>query len=303
MQLILEKLKNCGNRETTKSNYLSIWRHFNKFILRLDRRPDSWEERVSLFCAFLINEGRQSSTIKSYVSAIKYILVNDGYTWDNTKILLTTLAKSCRLINDRVNVRLPIRMGLLEMIMSEMEKLYKNQYYLEIMYKAMFILGYYGLLRVGELTSGSHPIKAKDVHVAKNKQKILIILYSSKTHGLYTLPQKIKITANNNYQNRKFLFCPFQISREYMAIRGSYTTDDEPLFIFSDRTPVTPVHMRTTLRNAIEAIDLDPKLYNCHSLRIGRCSDMVLKFGWSISEAKRAGRWRSNAVFRYIRVL
>ena len=36
----------------------------------------------------------------------------------------------------------------------------EGQPYFNILYKALIIMGYYGLLRVGELTSGSHPVLA-----------------------------------------------------------------------------------------------------------------------------------------------
>ena len=107
-------------RESTKKNYLGIWRQFNAFIIRLDNKPESWEDRVTLFVSFKIDNGAQSSTIKSYVSAIKRILVDDGYRWDDTKIMLASLTRACRIINDKVFTRLPIQFGLFELILWEL---------------------------------------------------------------------------------------------------------------------------------------------------------------------------------------
>ena len=59
------------NRPSMSQNYLSVWRQFNKFVIKLDIKPQTWEEKVSLFLAQLVDSGAQSSTIKSYVSAIK----------------------------------------------------------------------------------------------------------------------------------------------------------------------------------------------------------------------------------------
>ena len=81
------------NRDTTNQNYLSIWRHFNKFLIRLDCVPNTWEERAILFCAHLNEQGLQSATIRSYISAIKSVVRNDDYEWDDHQILLTTLTK------------------------------------------------------------------------------------------------------------------------------------------------------------------------------------------------------------------
>ena len=64
------------------------------------------------------------------------------------------------------------------------------------MYQAVFSLAYYGMMRVGELTYSQHCLKAGDLHVAHNKNKILVVLYTSKTHGLESRPQKIKILCS-----------------------------------------------------------------------------------------------------------
>ena len=172
MEMILEKLKCCKNRSSTSKNYHRIWRNFNNFIIKLDRKPNTWEKRMSLYGAFLVDAGIQSSTLKSYKSAIKCVLVTDGYSWNDDKVLLNSLIKACKLVNDRVRTRLPIQIGLLEMILFETQRKFCHQEYAEYMYKAIFSLGYYGLLRIGELVQGFHTVKAKDVHMGENKNKI-----------------------------------------------------------------------------------------------------------------------------------
>ena len=78
MNLILRNLLANHDRESTKKNYLSIWRQFNGFLIRLDKKPKQWEDRVALFLAFQVEKGAQSATIKSYTSAIKSVLKDDG---------------------------------------------------------------------------------------------------------------------------------------------------------------------------------------------------------------------------------
>ena len=129
------------------------------------------------------------------------------------------------------------KIGLLEIILFELEQYFAQQKYLEILYKTMLILGYYGLLRVGEITSSSkHTMKAKDVHVAKNKDKLLIVLYSSKTHGVESKAQEIKIQADTTSpHNSKIVrkhFSPFHLTKHYIKLRGGYISDDEPFLYF-----------------------------------------------------------------------
>ena len=302
---VLEKLNNNQTRESTANNYLCIWRKLNKFLLSLDNKTlNTWEEKTALFWAYLVDNGVQSSTLKSYFSAIKHILKLDGYQWDDNKVLLSSLVRSCKLVNDRVKTRLPIQKGLLEMLLFEIERRYNNispQPYLIILYKAIFSLACYGMLRVGELSLGNHTIKACNIHVGNNKDKILIILYSSKTHGKESRPQKVKISALPSMKsNQKKIFCPFKIIVQYMRVRGDYTSENEQFFIFSDGSPVRPHHIRKLLRELLEKLNLDSALYDVHSFRGGRTSDLA-KFGYSIDRIKSMDRWRSNAVYRYLK--
>ena len=97
MQLIIEKLLGFKNKNLTTKMYLNVWRQFNRFVMSLDVRPKLWEDRTILFIGYLVDKGMQSTTVKSYVSAIKRMLVDDGYPWEDGKILLTSLTKACRI--------------------------------------------------------------------------------------------------------------------------------------------------------------------------------------------------------------
>ena len=117
----MKNLMTKQHRDSTAKTYLSIWRQFNKFLIKLDRKPRLWEGRTTLFVGFLIDRGMQSAMVKSYVSAIKKTLVMDGYSWNNNLILISSLAKACKIVNDSVRTRLPIHCGLLEMILYEVQ--------------------------------------------------------------------------------------------------------------------------------------------------------------------------------------
>ena len=138
MREILEKLKNAQYRPTTLKNYQGIWRRFNRFLVQLDKMPRSWEDRASLFAANMINEGMQSTSIKSYISAIKRILLDDNYEWDDSKILVSTLTRACIIINDSVKEHLPIHCSLLKQILFEIKRKYTKQFYLECLFSALF---------------------------------------------------------------------------------------------------------------------------------------------------------------------
>ena len=205
-----------------------------------------------------------------------------------------------------VRTTLPINIGLLEILLFEIDRHYlgrNNQPYLAILYKAIFSTAYYGLMRIGELTMGSHPVKGKDVCIARSKNKITLVLYPSKTHGKESKVQEIKISALSNYDclRAKRHFCPFELLRQYGRFHGGYAYDDDLFFIFRDGTPVTPVHVRSLLHKLLEILNLDSSMYNTHSWRIGRASDLFQINKFSISQIQQAGRWHSNVVFKYLK--
>ena len=294
------------NRETTNAMYLRIWRQFNRFLIQLDVKPLHWEDRVNLFIGHKISEGMQSSSVKSYVSAIKKTLITDGYEWNDNRLLANSLSRACKLINDRLFTRLPISDNLLELILFEVQRKYSqgNQHFLEIMFKTLFALSYYGMIQVSELTltDGGHAVKAKDVHLATNKNKLLMVLYTSKTHRKSKHPQKIKITNSSmgdSYSNNRY-FCPFHLTNDYMLLRGTYRDNVEHFFVFRHQKPVTAQQAHDVLKAVIGKLGLDPSMYRMHSFRVGRTSDLINQFHQSVEVVKCQGRWKLLAVYRYI---
>ena len=300
---IIEQLRCNRNRDSTKRNYYCIWHCFNRFIVSLDRKPSNWADRLTLFVGFLINDGKKSSTIRSYVSGIKLVLLDINVEVNEDQFLISSLTRACKLVNDHVRTRLPIYKSLLNIILRKTGIIFETQPYLSALYQALFVLAYYGLLWVGEITAGSHPVKAVDVHIGINKCKILFILRASKTHWKDCKPQLIKIVGKPVTKTEKRQtqdFCPFAIIKNYLKVRGPAKNNGELFFVFSNSSPVKPMHMRSTLKLILRISGFDHTCYDTMSFRSGRASDL-LKMGVSVETINQLGRWRSNAVFRYLR--
>ena len=149
-------------------------------------------------------------------------------------------------------------------------------------------------MRIGEVTEGPHTLRAKDVHLAYNKNKIKVVLYTSKTHGTNKKLQEIKITAWQGYDNtlKRRCFCPFDLMQQYFDVRGGYWNIEEKFFVFRDGSMVKPSHVRNLLFMLLQRVRLNPCLYNTHSFRSGRSLDL-LQQGKNLQEIKEAGRWFS----------
>ena len=188
-----------------------------------------------------------------------------------------------------------------------------NQPYLATLFTMMLCTAYYGLFRISEIafTGSGHTALARNVHIAKNKDKFLFILESSKTHRKGSKPQLIKITqdrqpvrsGSRKHKSKTSIekaVCPYHLLRKYSGVRPPYVSDNEQFFVLSDGTAVSAVMLRNSFKTAIRAENFDAQLYSFHSLRAGRAGDM-LKLGLSIETIKKLGHWKSNAVFRYLR--
>ena len=263
---------------------------------------------------------KQSSTVKSYISAIRTVLKDNNIKINEDQFLITSLTKACRLVNDRVKTRLPVQKPMLEIMLRHMRECYnkKGQTYLKILYTAIFFTMYYGLFRIGELTTGDHPVLARDVHLGKNKKKLLFVLRTSKTLYKNMKPQLVKITStkmrnksrakssvslqtSQRNSNARELPCPYQALKAYLKQRGTtYKSPSEPFFVFRDKSPVQPKHVRICFKLMLKLAKFKHKhLYKVHGIRAGRSCDL-LKLGLSVEEIKRIGRWKSHAVYRYL---
>ena len=88
----------------------------------------------------------------------------------------------------------------------------------------MLLSAYYGLLRAGEVASGPHSLRARDVLIGRNKKKFLFILWTSKTHGRGSKPQRIKISAQkiesvSQDEVDSDTHCPFNMLRNFSDMR------------------------------------------------------------------------------------
>ena len=173
-----------------------MWKNFNQFFVKLDQKPSTWEDRLNLYVGYLINCNKRASTVKSYISSINSVLWEVNVELNEDKVLLSSLTRACQLVNtSQVVTRTPIRKSILRQIIEAADQYFQTQPYLNVLYKSLFITAYYGLFRVGEITAGAHPVKACDVQIGQNKNKIMFTLRSSKTHLPDSMPQQIKLVS------------------------------------------------------------------------------------------------------------
>ena len=124
MTRILENLKIRRNRDSTRANYYAIWKSFSRFTLKLDEIPEHWEDRIFLYLTNLVREGKKSTTVRSYFSALKATLWDDGYELRNRDLELRAITRACRLVNDTLQACFPIKLDFLEKLLCEIDRVF-----------------------------------------------------------------------------------------------------------------------------------------------------------------------------------
>ena len=183
-----------------------------------------------------------------------------------------------------------------------MPKLFTNQPYLLTLYTTMFTTAYFGLFRISEMahTPSGHAVQAIDVHIGRNKNKLMFVLHTSKTHGRGVKPQIVKVTSESQTGKNKPIYCLFLALKVYIKARCSIAYDDEQFYIFRDRSKVTAYAFRIVMQKVIKSLGLQRKFYSSHCFRSGRMVDLM-EMGIPFETIKKLDRWRSNAIYSYMK--
>lgn len=266
--------------------------------------PERLDDQLAVYVASRVQKGDHSNTIESYLSGIKHMLGKDGIEINTRSARLRAMIKACKYQNDTVTQRMPISEHLLVKLIKRLDELFASQPYLRKLYRCMLVMGFYGMLRVGEMASGDHPVLARDIHFNHRLKKVQVILRTSKTHGRGDQPQYVKFCDDDSrvyLYNKKFK--PYQVVWEFLQARGPKLGEEDPLFVFGDNSPVRPYQMQAVLKRALAKFQLNPLDYGVHSLRIGSATTLDHRHV-SLDVIHRKGRWKSsNIVYRYIRMI
>ena len=138
--------------------------------------------------------------------------------------------------------------------------------------------------------------------------EIEVHLHRSKTHGPGDKPQVIKITGPDSPDIRYGAdiknqdICPFQMISTYLQICKKWDNLNEQFFTFSDRPPVTAANLCSVLYKSLMIAGLDTNMYGSHGFCAGPAVDMLTILNLDICTIRKIGRWRSNAIFKYLAI-
>lgn len=238
------------------------------------------------------------STITTFCAALSYVNKISNAEDPAKSFLIGKLLTGAKKTKPSNDLRQPITLNLLHMLVGAIPAVIASLRTVN-MYRAVLLIMFHALLRVGEVTvraksaSMINVIKFKDCNFQckKGKPTLMVITIRNCKHHNNTNFQ-ITIPAADH------LCCPVQAVWKY----GISTLHREStLFHNEDGSPLTRHQFDKTLRALFQATGLNTAQYKTHSFRIGAATEALTSMQMSDAEVQHLGRWHSDAFKRYIR--
>ena len=217
---------------------------------------------------------------------------------DPLKFFVSQMLKGYSKVGFRLDSRLPITLPILDKLVSVATSLEGSNYQI-CQFQSMHSLAFYAFLWIGEITSASGgsanpPLQLYQLTRLLNSAGELIafrVAFGNFKHSYNERPFSLAVSRQHHS-------CPVEFLSKYLAMRGSRPG---PIFITVYGSPASRSTFSNQLSVAIQLCGLAPSRYKGHSFRIGAASH-VADQGFSDTQIRLLGRWKSNAFQRYIRV-
>jgi site-specific recombinase XerD len=240
-----------------------------------------------------------TSTVEHAVrSAISNLHTANGYpTPTQTPVVRDTISAINRTGTPGSGGKLPLTIQMMRMISQHFGC---NVAPINDRNRAMMLIGMAGLLRGSEIAAlGTEDVWIEDVTddpSQKPLRALFIFIEKSKTDP-YRRGETVVVSEAADMK-----MCPIVAYEEWALQRHRNHRFDHSEHLFCNMTNGAAISRATVnhiLKDALEAVGVDPDAYGSHSLRKGGATAMAAA---KVEERliKRHGRWRSNAVHVYI---
>jgi hypothetical protein len=312
LQKKAEYYMDCSLAKSTRRTYASAWGMFLRFVAlygvnNILQAHDSVRERsIVAFVIFCADQLKLShSSISSYLCAIKYYFtrysgIQDALSFDNGVPFsqLHLVLKGIRKTNSFTrSKRVPVTIDVLNTMIHVLAKGWFGPY-LDTMFKAIFLMAFFGFMRCGEFTSPNDNFCFKSglalLDIQLQSTSLNITLRRSKTDpcGKGVI---IQLFPQGND------LCPIRAVQDYLKLRSTVDNHPKaPFFLMPSLKPLTRSDFVTHLQSVLQCIGRAGDNIQPHSFRIGAATtaaaakvpDHVIKI---------LGRWSSDTYQRYIR--
>ena len=293
----LNKLLLAAIAPSTKQSYTRAWKLFYEVMSTLnipyegvDSLPLSYQQ-VLLFISFLIAKRYAPTTVISYVSALSYAHKMSG-VYDPCAVFAVQKALAAATkISPTLDHRLPITLTILSSLTKSLDTTTVNPY-LRSLFRAMYLVSFFALMRVGEVTTNSSGFVTLKSDQIKFYPTHVVLTIRHFKHNITCQPVQLVLTKQQDPA-----ICPVLALNHYFHLRG---TQLGPLFCFPDLKPVPRHFFIKNLKFNLNFCGLDTSLYQSHSFRIGGAS-FFASLGFSDEQIRLLGRWKTTTFRIYIR--
>ena len=241
------------------------------------------------YLAALFEKGSSSSTMLSHASAIAYGHKIRGFGDPTNDFRIRQMLNGAKKIRAFADTRKALTLQDIQTFCNKLYGLGLRQVE-RLAFRAIFLLGFFGLLRPGELVKGEasqHTLLLSDLTFSEGR--LTIRIRSSKTSHT---PQTLALEARPELS-----FCPIQAIRDFLRVRPKGCAQ---LFVDADLSPISTARLTGVLKSVAQRSGMSTCGISGHCLRIGGASHGALR-GMTELQLAEAGRWRSHAVRRYVR--
>ena len=281
---------------STRQGYQRSWEHFSH-ICNLYQQPfiPASVRSLLVYISHCSQTHTSYNTVVSRISAVAYLHKLNSVSDSSQHFLVKKALLGYKNCSSRIDARKPVTLSLLHDICTKTSSLLPTPYDVSLL-RAMFLLAFYGFLRLSEITktpSTSHVLSQNDVSFQFSSGKVCSVTIVFKSYK-HSTGQPFSLVINSQSTN----FCPVQALHSYLQQRPQLPG---PLFVFKSGRPVSPSYFNNFFKSCVALCIGNSKGFSSHSFRIGAAT-FSLQHGYSSSQITKMGRWRSNAVDKYLRV-
>ena len=209
--------------------------------------------------------------------------------------MLKGYSKLCHKLDSRLPITLPILVRMLQASNDICVSQYQSY-----MFKAMCSMAFFTFLHIGKITvskrnsfnSNLLQLGQVSMQCGQNGEVVsLVITFKNYKHNYNQNPFSIVLAKQLNA-------CPVKSFLDYLLLCGPLSG---PLFINQEGLPVLRSDFCKMLCSVVQLCNLDPKKYKGHSFRIGAAT-YAAEQGFSDTQIRQLGRWKSDAFKKYIRI-
>ena len=296
-----------GIAESTHKTYQSALRRFASFcsLYSIVTPFPVSEPLLCYYASYLATQPLTPQTIKTYLSAIRYMQVILGLpeprefsSLPRLRLVQTGIQRThSQRASSPPRIRLPVTPAILARIRDLWST--KSSDPDIIMLWAAASLCFFGVFRSGELTVPQARSFDPSVHLSwgdiavDNPEKPTAIRVHLKRSKCDQIGKGVDVFVGQTHTP----ICPVTAVMAYIAIRGS---SKGSFFHLASGQPLTKATFVAKFRQALQAIGLPYQDFAGHSFRIGAAT-AAAKAGIEDSVIRTLGRWNSAAFLTYIR--